>query len=111
MPAHFEDARQVSQFAGFQGVRGMNTVSLESLHPLVARTLEDLKTAEPDDYGLLWTCRDSLNVTLSKESLLRGMLLMDSLIKKLGSRGYGVEIAIEDEKRVLGLSCRNGGEF
>jgi hypothetical protein len=79
-------------------------------HPLVKKTLEALKDATQDKDGIVLLPRNEecLDVAVGKESSRRAMLLMDTLIKSLESRGCSVVISVENDKRVT--SARVAGE-
>ena len=79
-------------------------------HPLVKKTLEALKSATRDNEGIVLLSRNEecLDVAVGKESSRRAMLLMDTLIKSLESRGCAVVISVENDKRVT--SARVAGE-
>ena len=72
--------------------------SLESPHPLVIKTAQAFRKAKPDDDGRLSARnRGGLHITVYTESIDRALLVMDTIIKAMISRGFS--IAIDSESR------------
>jgi len=70
---------------------------LTSPHPLVKRTIEALKSAAPDDCGILRSrAGEYLNVSVARQSFGRAMRLVDTLIKALEARGSTVTVIQQD---------------
>jgi hypothetical protein len=64
---------------------------LRSAHPLVQTTLNQLLKTTKDDYGRVQSGNDSnLRVNISPQSVKRGMLILDALVKALERRGFPV---------------------
>ncbi len=65
--------------------------TLRGAHPLVKQATEILKTTEPDHLGMLKPGdNECLDITVSKKSLRRAMLIMDGFIKAFEGKGYEV---------------------
>jgi hypothetical protein len=79
-------------------------------HHLVKKTAEALKSVTRDNDGILLLPRNEecLDIAVGKESSRRALLLMDTLIKSLESRGCSVVISLENDKRVT--SAQIAGE-
>ena len=64
---------------------------LHSAHPLVKTTQSQLLEANQDDYCRVQSGNDSnLRVNISPQSVKRGMLILDALVKALEKRGFPV---------------------
>jgi len=67
--------------------------TLESPHTLTRITAHVLKKAKPEDDGRLSArYRDGLHITVYPESVDRALLVMDTLIKAMGSRGFTTSV-------------------
>lgn len=67
--------------------------SLRGAHELVSRANQELQGARTTDHGLIVAPEQrALDVTTSKASLRRALLIMDALLKTLERRGYKVEV-------------------
>ena len=77
---------------------------LRSVHPLVEITQSQLLKATKDDYGRVQSGNDSnLRVNISPQSVKRGMLILDALVKALEKRGFPVTAANGDgQTSILG---------
>jgi hypothetical protein len=74
---------------------------LQSPHLLVEQTVKTLRGIAADETGLLRSrAKDCLDIAVSKGSLDRAMLLMDTMVKALEARGYSVSVATEGNKAV-----------
>ncbi|MEA2986960.1 MAG: hypothetical protein QOD94_3214 [Alphaproteobacteria bacterium] len=66
--------------------------TLRGAHELVSRTNQELQSARTSGHGLIIApAQRSLDVTTSKGSFRRALLIMDALLKTLEQRGYTVE--------------------
>lgn len=66
---------------------------LVDAHPLVAQTRAALEAAEPSAEGLVTgRSSDSLDVAVSRQSLPRALLILDTLVKALELRGHPVRV-------------------
>jgi hypothetical protein len=76
---------------------------LRKPHPLVKRSAEILQSLKPDHRGIVIPQREHcLDIQVSKNSLRRAHLIMDSLIKALEERGCEVRLSGgETEVRIL----------
>jgi hypothetical protein len=72
--------------------------TLTGVHPLVAKTQEDLANTKVDNSGLL-AGRDHgcLDIKVAKDSLDRAFRIMNALLKALDRRGFTV--SVDQEKR------------
>jgi len=65
-------------------------------HPLVAQADRILRASEPDARGLLHAAgKRCLDIRVTPATLDRALLIMDTLAKALGKRGYPVSVASE----------------
>jgi len=68
------------------------STSLRGAHPLVTATREILADRKPDEYGRLWRPRNrtasTFDLQVSKTSLRRALLIVDTLLKAFKKRGY-----------------------
>ena len=70
--------------------------SLDSPHSLIAMTQRSLMGAKVDDRGLKQPrARGCLDVHVGPDSIDRAMLIMDTLVKALESRGFDISVAKE----------------
>jgi hypothetical protein len=70
--------------------------SLDSPHSLVVMTQRSLIGAKVDDRGLKQPrARGCLDVHVGQDSIDRAMLIMDTLVKALESRGFDISVAKE----------------
>ncbi len=70
--------------------------SLDSPHSLIAMTQRSLMGAKADDRGLKQPrARGCLDVHVGPDSIDRAMLIMDTLVKALESRGFDISVAKE----------------
>jgi hypothetical protein len=76
---------------------------LRKPHPLVKRSAEILQSIQPDNKGIITPQREHcLDIQVSKKSLRRALLIMDTLIKALEERGCQVLLSGgETEVRIL----------
>lgn len=84
--------------------------TLRNPHPLVKQSAEILKSLEPNSLGILEPPkRKCLDIEVTKKSLRRALLIMDTLIKYLEERGYQVFISDESSKvNILEVPIRFG---
>lgn len=73
--------------------------TLDKPHPLVRRTKQILTKSKSDIYGALWGSYGCLDFRVSKQSLARALLLMDSLLKQLEKLGY--EVTVPDSRKTV----------
>ena len=81
--------------------------NLRAAHSLVSQARQEFEGAEKDEHGFLIPPRESpLHIRVSKASLRRALLIMDTLLKALDKRGHevtsGPSVEILDVK--LGFS-------
>ncbi|MBN2438904.1 MAG: hypothetical protein JXL20_09935, partial [Deltaproteobacteria bacterium] len=70
--------------------------SLDSPHSLIAMTQRSLMGAKADDRGLRQPrARGCLDVHVGPDSIDRAMLIMDTLVKALETRGFDISVAKE----------------
>jgi hypothetical protein len=70
--------------------------SLDSSHSLIAMTQRSLMGAKVDDRGLKQPrARGCLDVHVGPDSIDRAMLIMDTLVKALETRGFDISVAKE----------------
>jgi hypothetical protein len=71
-------------------------LSLDSPHPLIAMTQRSLLGAKVDDRGLKQPrARGCLDIHVGQDSIYRAMLIMDTLVKSLETRGLDISVAKE----------------
>jgi hypothetical protein len=86
--------------------------TLRKPHPLVKQSAEILRSQEPNNQGLIESSKmNCLDIQVSKKSLPRALRIMDTLIKSLEHRGYGVflsgqstEVRIHDVALSFGMT-------
>lgn len=68
------------------------STSLRGAHPLVTATRDILADCKPTEYGRLWRSSDRtgsiFDLQVSKASLRRALLIVDTLLKAFQKRGY-----------------------
>jgi len=70
--------------------------SLDSPHSLIAITQRSLIGAKVDDRGLKQPrARGCLDIRVGQDSVDRAILIMDTLVKALGTRGFDISVAKE----------------
>lgn len=73
---------------------------LESPHPLVERTLKSLQSAAKNEFGLVRPkATQCLDIAVSRDSIDRSVLVMDTLVKAIEGRGYSVSVIEEERAR------------
>lgn len=71
-------------------------LSIDSPHPLIKKSAQAFKKLKPDDKGRLNSFqRDGLNISVYPESVDRSLLIMDTLIKAITSRGFKIDVDSE----------------
>ena len=72
--------------------------TLRGAHPLVSTALHVLDATQKDACGILRPAAfGCLNVSVSRNSLRRALLIMDALIKTFVARGYSVRVPGEED--------------
>jgi hypothetical protein len=70
--------------------------SLDSPHPLIVMTPKSLMGAKVDDRGLKQPrARGCLDIHVGQDSIDRAMLIMDTLVKAVETRGFDISVAKE----------------
>ncbi|MBT4035223.1 MAG: hypothetical protein HOB84_03590 [Candidatus Marinimicrobia bacterium] len=83
--------------------------TLRNSHPLVQASKAKLSNPNTDRYKRCYPGRGALNISVSKNSIHRALLIMDALIKALSKRGYETRITGEyDSVTVVSV---DGEEF
>ena len=82
--------------------------TLRRAHSLVRHSAGILKSADTDHLGLLTPPKgDCLDISVSKKSLRRALLIMDGLIKALEGSGYEVFLTADSTQvRLLGVTLK-----
>jgi hypothetical protein len=73
---------------------------MRNIDPIVLETKQQLASMEPDQHNRFRTWKPgSFSVNICKESIPRGLLLLDTLIKEIKKRG--MRIALTDRKTIV----------
>lgn len=82
--------------------------SLRGANPIVKQTNDILKSIEPDHLGILNPPKnDCLDISVSKKSLRRSLIIMDGLIKTLEGNGYDFFLSDEcTQVRLLDVTLK-----
>ena len=69
-------------------------------HRVVKHTYSRLRKAKEDEYCRVWSADDCLNVNVSKNSIERSLLILDSILTALEKHGFRIEVISHDPYRV-----------
>lgn len=74
--------------------------NLTNLHNLIEKAQEELKACSPDNYGRLNT-RRVIAINVSRHSLKRALLIMDTIFKWFEKRGYTIRKPSNESSRTI----------
>ncbi len=80
--------------------------TLSSPHPLIAKTRDRLQSRKPDEYGMIHSGGDCIDIRISQNKYKEVLRVLDALFKWFEKRGYeidvtrkyGIYIKIDDEE-------------
>jgi len=107
-PAHLQDyvtnTRVIPELAFEDDPSNHVTVplALESPHTLTKKTVQVLRKTKPEDDGRLSArYRDGLHIIVYPESVDRALLIMDTIIKAMDSRGFTTAVDPENKTTTM----------
>lgn len=67
--------------------------TLSSPHPIIARTRDRLKTKKPDEYGMIHSGDDCVDIRISPANYKKVLRVLDALFKWFTKKGYEIDIS------------------
>lgn len=67
--------------------------TLTSPHPIIARTRDRLKSQKPDEYGMIHSGDDCVDIRISPANYKKVLRVLDALFKWFEKKGYEIDVS------------------